>query len=389
MPTSLPADPPSARSLAGLLPQLLDSLRRGSGANGAADVAADPAWFEPATSAIVCVVDGLGAHNLGARTGHARFLASIRAKKDAARTVFPSTTASALTSLLTGLRPGRHGIVGYRALEPETDRVLNQLRGWDTDGLDPYAWQRAEPILAAEGAAGRPVFVVTKRQYAGTGFTLATMRGAAFVGEDDLSARVERAAELAARHPGALVYLYVPDLDVIGHKHGWESDEWAAGLERVDAAAQRLSTALAPGTGAVLTADHGMIDVPRHRHVLLNASSPLVEGVRHIGGEPRMLHLYAERGSAQRVLDVWQESEAGRSWVVSRDEAVGAGLFGPVDSEVLPRIGDVLVAARAGIAYYDDRLDDKAPQKMVGQHGSLTDEERVVPLIGMGVFARR
>ena len=67
---------------------------------------------------------------------------------------------------------------------------------------------------------------------------------------------------------------------------------------RVDAAARGLSDALAPGTGAVVTADHGMVDVPRHRHVLLTDDTDLVADVRLIGGEPRMLHLYAEPGTS-------------------------------------------------------------------------------------------
>ncbi|NYE20459.1 alkaline phosphatase family protein [Microbacterium immunditiarum] len=390
MSLSLPADPPSARSLTGLVPQLIDALRRGEGsAPQAQPGATDAPWFPPASSVILLVVDGLGVHNLSSRSGHARFLTSVRARKDVARTVFPSTTASALSSLLTGESPGRHGIVGYRALEPETDQVLNQLRGWDSDGLDPWTWQRIEPLLLREASAGRPVFVVTKSEYENTGFTVATMRGATFVGENDFTTRIDRAAELAARHPGALIYLYVPDLDAIGHRRGWESDGWGAALERVDAAARRLSESLVPGVGLVVTADHGMIDVPRHRHVLLEEGSPLVEGVRHIGGEPRMLHLYAEPGAAGHVLTAWRDAEASRSWIVSRDEAIATGLFGAVDDAVRARIGDVLVAARAGIAYYDDRLADKAPQRMVGQHGSLTDEERIVPLIRLGAFARQ
>ncbi|MGL1617799.1 hypothetical protein ACSTHL_23315, partial [Vibrio parahaemolyticus] len=73
--------------------------------------------------------------------------------------------------------------------------------------------------------------------------------------------------------------------------------------------------------------------------------------------------------------------------VLTRDEAVTEGLFGPVAPEVRGRIGDVLVAARGRFAYYDDRESDKRPQRMVGQHGSLTDEERTVPLLRLGAFA--
>lgn len=376
MSLSLPAEPLRARSLTDVLPQVLTSLRGG------------PGWFAPASSAVVFVIDGLGARNLAARAGHARFLSSRATKKDVARTVFPSTTAAALTSLLTGEWPGEHGIVGYRVRVPGTDRVVNQLKGWETDGLSPAVWQRSEPLLERESAAGRPCFVVSKPEYVGSGFTASTLRGAQFVSAAEVGERAAIAADLASRHPGAVVYLYAPDLDVAGHKLGWESDAWAAALERVDAAARTLSDALAPGVGAVVTADHGMVDVPRHRHLLLQEGDDLLAGVSRIGGEPRMLHLYAEEGAAGDVKDAWRSAEGGRSWVVARDDAVDAGLFGPVVApEVSERLGDVIVAARAGIAYYDDRLVDKAAQKMVGQHGSLTDEERTVPLIRLGAFA--
>ncbi|MFJ6652370.1 alkaline phosphatase family protein [Microbacterium sp. NPDC091313] len=376
MPLSLPAYPSRARSLTGVLADARDSL---SGAT---------ASLPPATSAVVFVLDGLGAHNLAARSGHARFLSSLGSRSSVARTVFPSTTAAALTSLLTGVDPGRHGIVGYRVRIPGTDEAPNQLHGWETHHLDPRVWQRAAPILETEARAGRPVFVVSRPEYRGTGFTEATLRGAEIVGVDSLTERVTVAADIAASHPGALVYLYAPDLDSAGHRYGWESDEWTAALEGVDTAVRRFSDALAPGTGALLTADHGMIDVAAHRRLLIGADSPLWDGVRLVGGEPRMLHLYAEPGSAGDVLAAWSAAESARAWVLSRDEAVGAGLFGRVDREVLERIGDVVVAARAAVAYYDDREADKKAQRMVGQHGSLTVEERIVPLLPMGAFRR-
>ena len=161
---SLPADPPRARSLTRVVPEMSAALAGGSD------------WFAPARSAIVWVLDGLGVFNLSSRAGHARFLSEARAKRDAARTVFPSTTASALTSLLTGTLPGEHGIVGYRARVPGTDDVVNQLRGWDTDGL-PLSFQRALPLSAT---LGRPLFAVSRREYADTGFTAATLGDAEF-----------------------------------------------------------------------------------------------------------------------------------------------------------------------------------------------------------------
>ncbi len=120
-----------------------------------------------------------------------------------------------------------------------------------------------------------------------------------------------------------------------------------------------------------------MIDVPASRHVLLDDGDPRLEGVADIAGEPRMLHLYTHPQAVDAVAGVWRASDADRAWVMTRDEAIAAGVFGTVNP----------VAARAQVAYYDNRLDDLSPQRMVGQHGSLTLEESIVPLIRAGAYA--
>ena len=75
--------------------------------------------------------------------------------------------------------------------------------------------------------------------------------------------------------------------------------------------------------------------------------------------------------------------------MLGRDEAIDAGLYGPiVADEVRDRIGDVLIAARAGVAYYDRREPNRQAELMIGQHGSLSDEEVRVPLIRGGAYAR-
>ncbi|MFL0712612.1 MAG: hypothetical protein ACJLS2_08225 [Microcella pacifica] len=88
------------------------------------------------------------------------------------------------------------------------------------------------------------------------------------------------------------------------------------------------------------------------------------------------------------VLERWRAAESARAWVVPRQEAIAAGWFGGlVDDRVLPRIGDVLIAARARVAYYDERLATPRSLAMVGQHGSLSPEELRIPLARWGAFA--
>ncbi|MDF0513267.1 alkaline phosphatase family protein [Agromyces sp. H3Y2-19a] len=352
---------------------------------------ANPLGFPASRSAVVLLVDGLGAANLRGRAGHARFLASRFGKRDVARTVFPSTTAAALASLTTAARPGEHGLVGYRTLDGANDRLVNQLNGWD-DRMRPETWQRRGTVFEAAGERGVDAVAIGAPRYVDSGFTRAVLRGARYVAGASISDRFSAALDVLSSGEPALVYLYVPELDQAAHAHGWESDRWLGLLEQLDAEAASFEKRMPRGTGLVVTADHGVVDVPAHRHVFVDARPALVDGVRHVGGEPRCLQLYFEPGLDEperaSVVAAWREAESRRAWVMTRAEAIGARLFGHVDPVVAPRIGDLLVAARAGIAYYDARLADRQAEKMIGQHGSLTDEEMRVPFIRLGAFAR-
>lgn len=371
----LPSSLESTRNIAGVAPQLLAALR-GAGTD-----------LAPARSVVLVVIDGLGAIPLRAHAGHARTLASAMAKKDIAGSVFPTTTAAALTSLVTGVTPGTHGMVGYRVLNPARGILVNQLTEWESAGVDPLVWQAAPTLFEQATTAGHPAFVVGFPAYAGTGFTRAILRGAEFRSAQSPADRVELAWELADAHDGAIVYCYLPEVDKAGHKHGIDSAEWVHALEDIDAA---LSRRIPDGVGVLVTADHGMIDVPQHRQLVLDAADGWHDGIRHIGGEPRMLHVYTEPDAdLSAILDRWRRDLEGMADVVSRTEAIDAGLFGPaVTDAALSRMGDFLVAARSNRAVYDGEAEDQRGRSMVGQHGSLTPEEWRVPFIRMGVFAR-
>lgn len=370
----LPTVPDSARIISGVADDLLGALEGGSGALPAAG------------SVVVVVVDGLGALQLRSHAGHARHLTAGMGKKDIAYAVFPTTTAAALTSILTGSSPGDHGLVGYQVLDRARDKAVNLLSGWESDGIDPERWQPRPTIFQRAVEAGRAAFAVGLSEYARSGFTRATLRGAEFVAKANPRERVARAYGLAAEHPGSVVYCYLPEADKAGHKHGVNSAEWIAALEEID---QALAAAPPAKVGVLITADHGMVDVPRHRHIILEAGDDRLEGVRLIAGEPRMLHVYADPGcDVDELLATWRSLSAGHADVVSRAEAIAAGLYGasvtPVAAE---RIGDLLVIARGNRAFYDGRAADQRSQGMIGQHGALTPEERQVPYLRRGAFA--
>lgn len=345
-----------------------------------------PGALAPARSVVLVVVDGLGAIQLRAHAGHARHLVAGVGKKDIAYSVFPTTTAAALTSIVTGVEPGLHGLVGYRVLDRSQDRLVNVLSGWESDRIDPVSWQPQQTVFEQATASGHPAFAVGIPKYAGSGFSRATLRGSEFVAAKTPAERVEIAYQLAADNPGSLTYCYLPEADKAGHAHGVDSAQWIAALEDIDRA---LSIAPPRHVGVLITADHGMIDVPPHRHVVLGAGDARFDGVRHIGGEPRMLHVYLESDARSAdVLAEWRRASEGDADVLSRAEAVASGIYGSsVTADATERIGDLIVVSRGNKAFYDGTAKDQRSRGMIGQHGALTPEERQVPYIRRGAFS--
>lgn len=376
----LPAGFPSPTSLADVLTSSLSAI---SGEHTTIEL-------PPVDRAVVVLADGLGANALRTRSGHARFLAQRLNRGSTIDSGSPTTTAAAIATLCTGRMPGEHGITGYRSLDRSTDRVFNHLSGWGQQPA-PGRWQRCETVFEAAARHDIPSYAVGPERYRNSSYTAAVLRGAEYVGAGSVHARVEAVRDLFDRGGRCLAYLYVPELDMAAHASGSESDAWLVALEELDSAMAHLARVLRHGEGAFVTADHGVLDVPPRSHILYDSDHELTRGVEHVGGDPRMLQLYLSFGATESQADelaaAWRAVEGHRAWITTRSEAIEAGWFGPVvDAEVAPRIGDVMVAARARVAYYDSTPEGTKARSMVGQHGSLTPEEQKVPLIRLGAF---
>lgn len=376
MTLSPPSPPPyGTQTLAEVLPAVAASL------GAPVDEGTSGLRLPEAARAVVLLVDGLGDVLLRARSGHAPFLRSLLDGGRRLSSGFPSTTATSMGSFGTGLPPGAHGLVGYEVLDPARDVLLNEL-SWEPY-VDPRRWQPNPTVFERLQAAGVPVTRVGPGFFEGSGLTESALRGGGFVAAESFDARVDAAVEALTAAPRGLVYVYWGDLDKVGHVHGCQSWEWGEELTRVDDAVRRLAEQLPSDTALHVTADHGMVDVPMEDRLDLAHEPDLAAGVRHSGGEPRALHLYCEPGAAPDVLAAWTERLDGRAWVRGRDDAVTDGWFGAVSPQVLPRLGDVVVATAADIAVVDSRHQRPQLLSLIGLHGSLTPQETAVPLLSV------
>lgn len=363
--------------LAGVLPRILASL--GVGADTCADL-------PEAESAVVVLVDGLGQELLAARAGHAPFLRGLmqRAESSVLTAGFPSTTATSMGSFGTGCPPGVHGLVGYQVRDPCTGLLVNEL-SWQ-NGPDPLAWQPQPTCFQRAAGAGLAVTMIAPKLFDGSGLTRAALRGARVRAADPLDERVDLALAALRDDRRALVYLYWGDIDRVGHKYGCGSTRWGEALEELDRGLQRLAAALPAGTSLSVTADHGMVDIPMDARTDLAQDAELDDGVQLTGGEMRAMHLYCRPGAATDVLATWRARWGEQAWVLPREEAIAAGLFGPdVHQRVRPRIGDVLAIMAAPVGVTDSRVMVPHVLRLIGQHGSLTPAEQHVPFLHLPV----
>lgn len=370
-------------SLAELLPSIVACL----GVAGFEDALGLAPALADVRHVVLLLIDGLGEHNLAENSDAAPVLTSLASPSGAVHAASPSTTPVSLATLSTGVPPGEHGIVGFTVAMPGIDRLLTHI-DWGTDP-PPHEWQPVSTVFERARQAGVSVHAAGPAKFIGSGLTEAIYRGASprpAVSPGDL---VFRALAAAAEGERSLVYAYHGELDLTGHVRGCNSGAWKFQLAQVDQIAASILSELRADTALVVTADHGMLDVSTSDKIDLDASEDepgaevalgLSAGVRVVAGEPRARYVYTQPGADTDVLVAWTSILGDRAWVLSREQAIDEGLFGPtVRTTHVERIGNVVAWARDGHAITASRREPGA-HSLIGYHGSLTAAELAVPV---------
>ncbi len=344
---------------------------------------ADAGWLPDtarrADQVVLLVLDGLGWQQLRARSALAPTLSGAEGIERPITSVAPTTTACALTSITTGRPPSDHGLLGYRlALD---DQILNVLRwtlgsGAARDVRREVPARRLQPCPSFPGAS-RPVPVVSKHEFGGTGFTAAHLGNSPLHGYRVLSSLpTEVGRLLAGGEP--LVYAYYDGLDKVAHASGL-GELYDAELVAVDRLVADLADRLPPGAALVVTADHGEIDVGPRVELL---GRDVMSSVAFLSGEGRFRWVHARPGAAADLERSLAERYGDTTWVMSRDQVVDEGVFGgPLRAELVARLGDVALLPHAPLAFVDPA--DTGESRLQSRHGSLTADELLVPLVAL------
>lgn len=330
-------------------------------------------------SYFVVLVDGLGVANIKSAAAYARNLNHKLSSSKSIYSGFPSTTASSLASFATGKDNGEHGFLGYRVFDRELDRPINLLN--DLGGsLDPRVYQDQETVSELAIREGLKVNVIGPAEYESSGFTQATMPGAKYLSAKNIGARFETALEVA-RGGASLTYLYVPELDQLAHRFGTSSNIWLEKLEELDSEITEFARLLPKTAGLVVTADHGVIDVPRSDHIYLDEFASL-DDLLMMGGDPRVGFLYFPADCDLEQKRVQIEEQLGPScYVTDVAELVEAGWIAPLGAAAKKLEPDFFLIPKGNKVLYHRKFAKSKSLEMIGQHGGWSKQEWEIPLL--------
>ncbi len=199
-----------------------------------------PDAVRDADAVVLFVLDGLGWDQLQEHATLAPTLMSMQGRS--IHTVAPTTTATALSSITTGLTPGEHGLIGYRMVLG--GEVVNVLR-WAVGTQQVRRSQPPSSVQPFEPFLGQRVPVVAQGELQESGFSEAHLRGSDPVGwRSPSSIAVEAAAQVRAGE--RFVYCYYNGVDKIAHERGF-GDYYDAELRFADALVADLIAAVPAG----------------------------------------------------------------------------------------------------------------------------------------------
>jgi hypothetical protein len=379
------------------------------GARGAADPpplqGVDPALLRGVRTVLVVLCDGLGTDQLGrlAKSGDVPFLARIlerAARHDHAQlieatTIFPSTTAAAVTTMQTARTPQEHGNIAYFLWLEEFATVAQMLRWgpaaqrrgsfFDDRSIDPRAFVKVPSIHRAIRDKGGRSYIVEPEIFRNEAMTRMHAAEATYVGyllPSTMGVRVRQLLDGRAEDDSAVyIYAYWAGVDTVAHWYGPRGPEHAAEAALLDRDLERaLGDRAAGDTLVILTADHGHASVDPDRLIDLEADTELRALLRNpIAGEPRLVFLHTDR--AADVKAYLEHTYPGAFVLIDRDDAIEAGLFGRGDGALArARIGEVLAMIADDRAATVVRVDGQVVLHR-GAHGGMTPDEMRIPVL--------
>lgn len=349
-----------------------------------APLAALPASeLQHARNIILIVIDGMGYNFVMQRASRLREHVKVRITS-----MFPSTTATAITAFMTGVAPQQHGLVGWFTWFKEVGSVVAPLPFKARHGGTPLNEQGVEPVAmfttpSIFNSLRVPVTVISPKRIVDSPFNVRHCGGAARRAYDS-SARFFREIEEAAKQSSQrkFIYAYYPELDTLAHVHGIASRPVADLFAKLDGLFGAFLGAMAQTESAIIVcADHGFVDV--ERTIELDQHPELAKMLMlPLCGERRIAYCYVKHAVRARFEDYVKERLIDFAELHESDTLIERGWFGLGEPHpaLRERVGDYTVVMKGNYGI-KDWVQGETRHQHIGAHGGVTEDEMFVPLI--------
>ena len=358
---------------------------------------------------IVLLADGFGYRQWLANAKHLALFQAI-ARKGAffpITTVFPSTTAAAISSLNTGRTPNETGVFEWFLYEPRLNKIIMPLlfSPLGSEKRDVLTRQNVSPHILTSQEIEKSVIhktlrthkvrslAINKDAFVRGGYNEIFLRGATkkgYTNARDLS-HILRRTIVKSRAGPRFIYVYWADIDKAGHAHGPSSPEYKREVRALHTllcnALSGIHKKVAQKTILIITADHGQVDVKPKKTLYLNSFQWLEKAFMRKNGRPiyptggpRDVFLAIQPGRLKEIFSRLRRVLKNDATVLSIREAHRRKLFGNNAASELfkKRAGNILILPKRKNTIWYMHPEGK-PMMKKGHHGGLSPDEMLIP----------
>jgi hypothetical protein len=325
---------------------------------------------------VLLIADGLGYEFLKAHRG---FLWNNTRGK--ITSVFPSTTAAAITTIRTGAAPAEHGLTGWFMHAKELGAVVKPLPGGVRGGgpIDVSALFTVQPFYPK---LKRKAFIVAPEDVTGSQYTRYHSRGAKMLIYRSTAGFFNQ-LKTALRSQSCFVYAYWPAIDYYCHHLGTRDKRTISLLRMFEKSLQRLLSQL-KDTTVIVTGDHGLIDVDRKHILNLDDHPKLAETLTlPFAGEARALYCYVHPAKDKEFRRYVRTHLSHACRLYPSSKLLPWYGLGKRNPKLTDRVGDYILVMKENYVLRD-RLPTELPHYHRASHGGISKEEMHIPLIVFG-----
>jgi len=337
---------------------------------------------------ILLIIDGLGYEYLTKNHSESLLKAHLRG---AITSVFPPTTASAVTTFFTGVAPQQHAVTGWYISLKELGTIVRILPFTPRHSKEKFSNNKVniKSLIDSEPLSSRlkaKCFVVQSKDVSTSDYSLAMSNKAKILDYKDLDGMFKKIkAAIKSKGKRKYIYSYWPQLDHIAHKKGISSRNAAIHLKQIDKKlAKFIRSIRGTNTTLIITADHGhIVSLPEHNIHL--KKYPLIKEClsQPLSGEKRASYCYVHPSKVKQFEENFQKDLSPYAYLYKSEELISKNLFGLFNQnpKLFDRVGDYIILSKGNYNIQDPILTEENKDLDIGHHAGITKEEMLVPLV--------